>query len=624
MLSGGCNSATAARVEIAAHYVPACAPSAQSAPAQLELIALGDFDRTNDSVLILGSDAARAGVALPEGTRAAELNTLGGEVYWGNGSLDAHNQLSILLWPRARACALARFDAAPEGGGSWLLGASDRLHALLAASSAAAPLYVDLAVASEVPLEGAFGPRQPRESASLSELGDRLVLAGGVDPTSGRTLADAELFDPALGRFDAATSELSLARSRHAALSLPGGRTLLIGGQSETGRPLGSVEVLSSDGERFSRVFELLQTPRVSPRALLLGPTRILVGGGYDFDAEGARQPINSVEFVSTDFSAVTELPIRLAPAALDRAFVSLGAGAALAVGGCELGASEPPCIPCGGGCVSRDVWWIDAQGGEHRLESLPDTLSVAQPWLVPGADGSPWLIAEGRLARFNPWTTRFEAVDAGRGAASARVLGEPVAIRPGLFAWLEENERGVELVGLFHNQRGPYAQDVAPLLAGSAQGLVPNRPPATDAELRLSYAAARGLELSGSSAVVSIADTRYAAFSVELNLVEGPPPLIKLVGGDAPDDGAAFGGLECPWPEIEAPDPTDPRSAVRLRVQRVLDEVRLERLIDGAAVEPRPQPCAAALPERVGIQLLGTRDGVTRIGRLEVRRSLE
>src|SRR5690349_17555560 len=217
--AAGCDSAGAERIEISAHYVPACAPAAQSAPAQLELIALGDFDRTNDSVLILGSDAARAGVALPEGTRAVELNTLGGEVYWGNGSLDAHNQLSILLWPRARACALARFDAAPEASGAWLLGASDRLHALLAASSASAPRYVDLDVASDATLEGGLGPQRPRELASLSELGERLVLAGGVDPTSGRALADAELFDPALGRFEGEVSALSLARSRHAALS---------------------------------------------------------------------------------------------------------------------------------------------------------------------------------------------------------------------------------------------------------------------------------------------------------------------------------------------------------------------------------------------------------------------
>jgi hypothetical protein len=49
-----------------------------------------------------------------------------------------------------------------------------------------------------------------------------------------------------------------------------------------------------------------------------------------------------------------------------------------------------------------------------------------------------------------------------------------------------------------------------------------------------------------------------------------------------------------------------------------------LERLVDGAALEPRPEPCTAALPERVAIQLVGTRDGVTRIARLEVRRSIE
>jgi len=39
-------------VAIGAHYVPACAPTVASAPTQLELIALGDFDRSNDSVSI--------------------------------------------------------------------------------------------------------------------------------------------------------------------------------------------------------------------------------------------------------------------------------------------------------------------------------------------------------------------------------------------------------------------------------------------------------------------------------------------------------------------------------------------------------------------------------------------
>src|SRR5690606_3445440 len=105
-LSCGCGSDARARIEIAAHYVPACRPAPESAPAQLELIALGDFDRSNDSVAILASDAASRSVDLPAATRAVELNSLGDGGFWGYGALGAHNQLPILLWPRDRACAL--------------------------------------------------------------------------------------------------------------------------------------------------------------------------------------------------------------------------------------------------------------------------------------------------------------------------------------------------------------------------------------------------------------------------------------------------------------------------------------------------------------------------------------
>jgi hypothetical protein len=616
-------------VEIEAHYVPACRPSAESAPALLELIALGDFDRDNDSVVILDSDASSRGLELPPGTRAAQLESLGDGAYWGSGTLDAQNRLPIVLWPRNRACALARVDGlSPGDAGEWLLGGSDRLQTLLAigplgAGSSLEALRVDLADAASAPLSRELIPRVARERGALSELGDSLLLSGGIDVQSGRLTASAERYDPSLGRFSSESIALAGPRARHAAISLPSGSSLLIGGESEPGRALGSVEVLGAESPRVPRVFELLATPRIAPRAVLLGQTRILVGGGYVLGPDQLKQPIATVEFLSSDFTDVAERPISLEPAALDRAFVALAAGAALAVGGCVPQADSVECVPCEGGCVSRDVWWIDPRGEPRVIEPLSAELAVAAPRLVPGAGGRPWLLAGGHLGRFDPWLGRFERIDLGRAPPSA-LLGEPMAIRPGLFAWLEADADGVELVGFHHSQRGPYAQDVAPLLIGSAEGLVPHQPPGVGADTgQLTYAAATGLELAGAAAVVSVADSEYAAFTLELRLAAGPAPLLRLVAARGGDDDAAFGGLECPWPDLSGGS-ADPLGVIRLRVQRSLDQVRLERLEQGAAVEPRPEPCRRSLPERVSIQLVGTPGGTSRIERIEIRRSVD
>jgi hypothetical protein len=627
-LFSGCTSPAPTTLAIAAHYVPACAPPAASAARELELVALGDFDRGNDSVAILQSDAASSGVALPADTRAAELNTLGDGAYWGSGTLAPDNQLPILLWPRNRACALARIAATPGGADAsdpaWLLGASARLGALLVSGPGVGPAsvetqLVDLSSAAGASLTGDGGPRVARAGATLSELGDSLVLAGGADVASGRVLGDAERFDPGAGRFSGESIELALPRSRHAALGLSPGRSLLIGGESASGQALRSVELLATDAPRG--VFELLAVPRVSPRAVLLGQSRVLVGGGYVRGPDGARQPIDSVEFLSTDLADVVTAPIRLTPAALDRAFVALGGGAALAVGGCGADTGDADCIPCPEGCVSRAVWWIDPRG-THELPALPEALAVADPRLVPGAGGRPWLLARGRLGHFDPWLGRFEPVDAGRPASAAPLLGQPIALNPGLFAWLEATPNGAELVGFYHSQRGPYAQDIAPLLIGGADGLVPQQPPTGDADAsRLAYSTATGLELSGSAAVVSIADTEYAAFTLELRLSSGPPPLIQLVAVDGEDADAAFGGFDCPWPALDA---SAAGAVVRLRVQRSLDVVRLERLAGNDPALPRPEPCQRSLPERVGIQLVGTPAGVTRLSRIEIRRSVD
>ena len=622
---------------IVAHYVPACAPAPDSAPEQLELIALGDFDRSNDSVSILSSDAALQTLALPQDTRAVELSTLGARGYWGTGELDAQGGIPVLLWPRQSACQIGRLTASSDSA-AWLFGVSSHasrvfcLAGLPDQAGDAPGLELDLRTAQLTPLQSAQRLAAPRRFASLSELGDRLLIAGGIDPGSSHHRSDAELFDPLKQQFEVERRTLALPRARHAALNLPSGATLLIGGESEGGSALASVELVSADPTRAPRALELLATPRIQPSALLLADGRILVGGGYAWaasatDPQAARQPIGSVEFLSFDLTdgAGNLGPIRLEPAALDRAFVEIGAGSTLAVGGCDPLQRSNECLPCGSGagCLSRDVWWIDPQGSAHALEPLPAELAVAQPSLVPAADGSPWLIADGRLARFDPWQARFVSAEELLPAPISALLPRPLALRPGLFLWLQQSGDAIELFGLHASQRGPWTQDVAPLLVGSGQGLVPHLPPSSsppEGAASLRYVTATGLQLSGSTAAASIADTDYGNFTLDLTLAAGPAPLLRLAGtATAAGESASFGGLECAWPDFSAPEASGP---VRLRVQRRGDFVSL--LLPGAeSPTPAPPPCRRPLPERVRIELLGTPLGTTRLTRVEIRRSL-
>jgi len=643
-LLSGCDSSPAERVAIGAHYVPACAPTVASAATQLELIALGDFDRSNDSVSILSSNASLQALRLPADTRAVELNTLGDPGYWGTGTRNTHNQISVLLWPREEACELARLTPG-SGASHWLLAASTRSASLLSLSAAPAAgdasavgLAIDLGTARATELGQGQGLGSPRQFASLSELGERFIVAGGFDPETQRARQDAEIFDPVRGSFEPARVALASPRAHHAALSLPSGATLLIGGESELGLALGSVEVISPDTTRSARALELLAEPRVAPTALLLGDGRILVGGGYRWtggEADGAgartRTPIATLEFLSFDLADVARAPIQLEPAALDRAFVELAAGSALAAGGCTPRVGDADCLPCGegSGCISREVWWIDPQGNEHALEQLPVSLSAAAPHLVAAAEGAPWLIANGRLARFDPWEARFRAVDDIAQAPLDPLLPSPVAVGPGLFVWLQESAGATQLLGFYSSQRGPFSQDVAPLLVGSGRAVVPHRPPAaleTDPAVTLRYAVATGLELAGSAAVASIADTDYANFTLDLTLAAGPAPLVRLGGrGASAGESTSFGGLECAWPDFAAPTPEDPQSWVRLRVQRSSDGVSLTLAgAEGDATATPAEACRRSLPDRVSIELLGTPLGTTRLTRIEIRRSLD
>ena len=153
---------------------------------------------------------------------------------------------------------------------------------------------------------------------------------------------------------------------------------------------------------RTSNILGTLSVGRRAPTALRLDDGRIFVAGGEDADGS----PIGALEWRGPDTSplpAPFDGSISLPPR-FDRAYATLPGGAVLAVGGCEERAPEAgeDCTrDCQRGCPPRpaagradryDAFWIAADGVVTAL-SLP--LGAGHPHLLPGSDGSPWLVAD-------------------------------------------------------------------------------------------------------------------------------------------------------------------------------------------------------------------------------------
>jgi hypothetical protein len=264
-----------------------------------------------------------------------------------------------------------------------------------------------------------------------------------------------------------------------------------------------------------------------------------LVGGGESTSGE----PVGSLELLSPDASrnlrtVETERP------AYQSALVALPGGAALYVAGCAPTEDDSTCAPCARGCpteADRAAVWIREDGTLDPVE-LP--FAVSSPTLVPGDDGSPWLYSGDSLFRFNPWRARFEET-ALRGDAPPP-NGAALALDAGAFVWLSAGAEP-RLTGVRTGTRDQYARDVAllTLTAPSDSGWPLHLCPGA---ARTTKPFSGSLELLETP--VWLTDATFADFDVELTF-EGAPPVIWLL--TAPTGGQpqlAFGAADTPWPE--------------------------------------------------------------------------
>lgn len=557
------------------HSMPLCEAPSGLGRAELELLALGDFAPTNDSAEVLPLDAQGSALPFPSGTRAVFARVSSGNTKLsGYGERRSSGGLDVLLWPEGATCTVwpSKPSKYPGSAGGQALG-YDASSGLLLAAGGDDPMNSDALVGAlafdvnsgevrtvDRRTDGAL--REPRAFASVTPFSGGFVVAGGQRPVDGvdeldlEVSATAELFDAAQGRFAAEPIALLGNRTHHAAITLEDGRSLLVGGRSKfQSASIAQYQLEIVDPARHRSLVGDAITARIDPRVVRLSDGRIFVAGGTD--SEGAlSEPV--AEWLSAAGSLTsTRLSLDVAPR-FERAFVALSGGGVLAVGGCEdrprtSDQDREACAAlCGQGCPplgGYDAWWIDAEGAATRIEL--NGITAPRPILLPGSDGSPWLIAasegspnEPQLFRFNPWSAQFEAVfvpDSVRLPRPGRPL--PVSFDTDAFAWPDDVDGRGSLLGLRLGSRSRFAQDLALVIKTPDDDparpvhLVPSGPLGT----AVSYDGK--LHLDSPQVSVQVADADFADVSIELTLDSGALPLVEL-------GGTALGGDDCPWPD--------------------------------------------------------------------------
>ncbi|MBI3205045.1 MAG: hypothetical protein HYZ29_26140 [Myxococcales bacterium] len=585
-------------------HLPA-AHAAGTGGLSIELTALGDFEGSNATSKIAPGDARGLALPFPAQTRAVSARASGGaKRFIGIGSAAPGGNIDVLLWRSGEASELsgADFPAEPLGvslgvdaGQRTLLAAGSRV----ASADASRAYTVDLAtgVAQEVP----DGMLPARAFATVTPFGpSAMLVAGGVDPTlsggdlaSAPAIASASVFHQDEGRFDRSRLiALAQPRSRHAAVVLESGETLLIGGSGPNGVPLSTLEVVSPE-DSSARIAGLatLESARELPRALRLTDGSVFVGGGTL-----GGSPVGVLEWLSPDAKALTFLQGDLVLAE-SHSFAAMPDGGVLSVGVCVPKTVQA----CAGDAAKRSVIWFRRGGAFDVLPPLTFTPSSAA--LVAAGAGAPWLYATvGPITTFryfDPWTGRFEEPAERPEQGPDPDLPAPIGVDPGAFVWLERAGVGA-LRGFRHDVRGVFARDLAPLLLAGREHMAPNKFPSGVSKSGVEYSAG-GLGLAGVESRAVVADTTYADVDLAITMTSGAPPVVEL-------GGARVGGGECPWPDTTASEPGEV-----LRVQRRAETATLER-------RGHTRSCAV-VSGRISVSLAAAGGGKTFVRALEIRR---
>jgi hypothetical protein len=177
-------------------------------------------------------------------------------------------------------------------------------------------------------------PAMRRAGHTATQLRDgRVLLVGGVD-RGGTELRSAEVFDPRSGKF-AAVGEMQHARAAHSATLLPDGRVAIIGGGDGRYPNVNvhrSVEIFDPATNRFTVAGELTMARQKHAASLIDGGRIVVIGGSDHRDWRGRYDSAEIFDPATGRSEATSSMSARRFKHT--DAIVSLGAGRVLVAGG--------------------------------------------------------------------------------------------------------------------------------------------------------------------------------------------------------------------------------------------------------------------------------------------------
>ena len=525
----------------------------------------GDYDDSQSTVSSLFlRDTGTELTELPEKTRAVivDVTQNAANLAWrGTAEVPPSGPINVLVWDQAGTCRLSqsvepRTDVTFGVFGRHLMVAGGTLP-----GSTPHTFVGDLATGHMEDL--AIGLRTRRSHATItsfrkSALDDPspALVAGGEDPGgTGSALATAEVYVPKqgapgdIGDFDNAKIDLSEPRTKHGAVVLSSGETLLVGGIGAG--TLATMEIVDpkTGRSRTNGVVNLAQA-RSNPTVLRLASGEIFVAGGVD----RSNAPVKKLEWFSADASRATKQPADLVTG-LERAYVPLEGGGVLAVVRPETGVTD-----------FKTVWVISADGTiDPGLPIDPTTLDRVR--LFPGVEGAPVLWTGRQWLRWQPWSGAFQPIP----NAPTRGPRGPAIVNgdSGLALWLDDRaddphedmvlENFLYVRGYRFGTHTRFGTVASPLLVDGTAGLAPDRLPGSS----IRFQPGRGLEL-GPGASAFVTDVTYADVTVEIDGGATPSIVLRQEDGREID----VGGAACP---------TVQSAVTTLRVERIGKRVTVQ-----------------------------------------------
>jgi hypothetical protein len=526
-------------------YSPKSCPVSQP-EAYSVIYANGDFEDSQTAVSSLYlREVGRELSELPNETRSVivDVSHPAQSVDWrGTAEVPAAGPVNVLVWPGGETCRLTRnvvlrTDVSLGVFGRHFMVAGGRVDRQVPQA-----FVGDLTTGIVTDLE--FGLASGRSNATITAFRDSpdqdpspALVAGGEDVDS-HALTTAELYLPKrgadgdIGDFDRAKIDIGDARTKHGAVVLASGETLLVGGIGQFVLPVATMVIIDpkTRRSRTSRV-ATLAVARSNPTVLRLASGEIMVAGGFD----RANLPVPTIEWFSADASRATKRPVDLVTGQ-ERAFVPLEGGGALAV-----------VRPAAGVTDFSTVFVISADGTLEPAVPI-DPAALEELRLFPGTEGAPVLWTGRRWLRWEPWFGAFQPIaDAPTRGPHGAAIGSGDS---GLALWLDDRRDDDESLLLPDGQlnvrgyrfatRSRYGTVRNPLLVDGPAGLAPDRVVGTPGS-SIRFVDGSGLEL-GPGASAFVTDVTFRNVSVAIDGGATPYLVLRQENGRELE----IGGLAC------------------------------------------------------------------------------